>query len=136
MTRKWPKEPWEYNDNEILSSKSTEQTSRKCKVCRKPILKVFEIEKCRKSGAELSKICIWDQYYTCGSKCQERWLKWQRETTLGISKRDENGVPSYKKIKDPYLDRYYRYGQRWGNALKFGSRQKVKIHDKETGCED
>lgn len=121
----------QYHANELRSESSTELTRRKCKSCNQPIYRKYDLEVCKVSGVVISKICIWDQYYTCSDNCRREWLKSKNSSYLIGNAARVDGVPAWTKIKDPYVEQYRKvYGKKWGNGLHFSVKGRNK-HNKE-----
>lgn len=120
--RVYPLDIDQYQTNELRHEFQIELTSRKCKACKQPIYRKYELEICKYSNIVISKICIWDQYYTCCNECRREWLK-SEDTNylLGLSNRLGNGKLEKHNLKDPYLDKYYR-SKKWGNSVHFSTK--------------
>lgn len=84
---------------DIQTKKTKKDTGRICSVCEKPIYKIYSEEWVKGEDIRLSKICLWDQYYTCCEDCKKERIV--EASQIGMAVRDENGVPLYKKIKMP-----------------------------------
>ena len=84
---------------DITTKKTKEDTGRICVVCNKPIYRTYTEEYAKEDGTQLSKICTWDQYYTCCDDCKEERIR--KADYIGAAERDENGVPLWSKLTVP-----------------------------------
>jgi len=99
---------WHHLDIEIKYSKN--KTKRICVTCGRPIYKTFQKEYVKSTGYLISKLCTWDQYYTCCEQCKNEWLENADERWLGIMGSRE-WYRDCKKASDPYLR---KAGVEWG----------------------
>ena len=64
----------ELDHHNIKTVFEQEPTIRYCKSCGKLIYKKFQIEIDKTTKKILSRICIWDEWYTCCGDCEShRW---------------------------------------------------------------
>lgn len=83
-----------------------ESTGRDCKVCHSGIDKIY------KDG-----IVVWAEYYTCSVDCRREWRhRDELPENFGLSAKDENGVPFFRKIKDPITQRMKENGFLYGKV--------------------
>ncbi len=56
----------------VITEIEKEPTKRICDICDELIYKIFQKETLM-NGVFLSRICVWDQMFTCSENCQEKW---------------------------------------------------------------